>query len=273
MATIAITGITGLVGGHVGYALRDAGHKIVGISRRSSTSWAGQELRVVPDLSDADTLAAALQRCNAVFHFADRADRASYREQDVGAAAAVVLAIRDACTRHGIDRLVVASSVYADREGRSDDLYGRSKRAMEAAASLPMRGVKPVILRLPPLHGPGARGAIRYIAYAVKKGWPLPLLMARAPRRFLSLDALADLCVHLAAADSAAFARAQNAMLFPVNVRQGSLKTLSRAMGNGRERLVPVPGIDLLLGGRVSPDQLERDRNALLDSIGWQARD
>lgn len=273
MATIAITGITGLVGGHVGYALRDAGHEIVGISRGSSNRWADQALRAVPDLTDADALAAALQGCDFVFHFADRANRASYREQDVDAAAAAVIPIREACARNGIERLVVASSVYADREDRHDDFYGRSKRAMEAAALLPMHGVRPVILRLPPLHGSGARGAVRHIANAVEKGWPLPFSMARAPRRFLSLDALADLCVHLVAVDHAVFARVQNRILFPVNTRQGSLKALVQALGKGRTRLLPVPGIDRLVGGQVSSDQLERDRDALLDTIGWQARD
>lgn len=271
MTIAAITGITGLAGGHVAHALRAAGHKVVGISRRAVVDQSGEPVRTVPDLTDVSALTLALDGCDIVFHFADRADRKSYGEQDVGSAAEVLTAIRTAATRVGIHRIVAASSIYAERADRPDDRYGRSKRAMEAAGVAPSPGAPAVILRLPPLHGPGARGAVRHIASAVDKGWPLPFALARAPRRFLSLDALADLCVHLIAADDAVFDRAAGRVFVPVDARHGSLAALSRALGGGKARLLPFPGIDQLLGGRVAAGQLERDRDALADAIGWQA--
>lgn len=272
MAKIAITGVTGLAGGHVAHALRAAGHQIVGISRRVDADRAGEPVHTVPDLANADALTSALEGVDIVFHFADRADRKSYREEDVGSAAKVLTAIRTAAGRAGVRRIVAASSVYAERADRPDDLYGRSKRAMETAGVAPSPSVPALILRLPPLHGPGARGAVRHIARAVEKGWPLPFALARAPRRFLSLDALADLCVHLTAAPDAVFDRAAGRVFIPVDARHGSLAALSQALGGGKARLLPIPGIDRLLGGRVVPGQLERDRDALADAIGWQAR-
>ncbi|NJC34186.1 UDP-glucose 4-epimerase [Sphingomonas jejuensis] len=271
MATIAITGITGLAGGHVAQALRMAGHTVIGISRSAALDRAGKRVRTVPDLADADALVEALDGCGIVFHFADRADRKSYQEQDVGSAAAVITAIRAATARAGIDRIVAASSVYAERTERNDR-YARSKRAMEAVGMAPAPGTPALILRLPPLYGPGARGAVRHIARTVEKGWPLPFALARAPRRFLSLDALADLCIHLSTANDGVFRRAAGQIFVPVEARHGSLAALSRALGQSRTRLLPVPGIDRLLEGKVAAGQLEADRDALFKAVGWQAR-
>lgn len=270
MATVAITGITGLAGGHVAQALRNAGHEVVGISRSAATDRTGKPVRIVPDLTDADVLATALEGCDIAFHFADRADRKSYQEHDVGAAAAALAAIRSAAARNGIRRIVAASSVHADRADRPDDLYRRSKLAMEAVGTAATPGTPALILRLPPLHGPGARGTVRHIARAVEKGWPLPFAWATAPRRFLSLDALAYLCIHLTTVEDAVFDRTAGHIFVPVDVRQGSLAALSRTLG--KARLIPVPAIDRLLGGHVTAEQLEHDRRTLADATGWQAR-
>lgn len=272
MATVAITGITGLAGQYAARALRSGGHTVVGISRQTAVDRAGQPVRTVPNLADVDGLASALNGCDIVFHFADRADRKSYQEQDVGSAAATLKAIRTAAARADIRRIVAASSIFAERVDSPDDRYGRSKRLMEAAGMAAGPGPRALILRMPPLYGPGARGAVRHVARAVEKGWPLPFAWATAPRRFLSLDALADLCVHLTGVDGATFHRATGRIFVPVDVRHGSLAALSQVLGAGKARLLPVPGIDKLLGGRVPVGQLERDHAELIDAVGWQAR-
>lgn len=271
MATVAITGITGLAGGHVADALQAAGHSVVGISRRAIADRAGRAIYSVPDLTDVDGLRVAFEQCDTIFHFADRSDRKSYQEQHVGSAAAIVTAIRMAATQSGITRVVAASSVYADRSDQPNDLYGRSKRAMEAAGMAPTPGARAMILRLPPLHGPGARGAIRHIARAAERGLPLPFALAHSPRRFLSLDALAELCIHLTEVKNNVFDRATGEIYVPVEMRLGNLAALSRQLGGGKARLLPVPGIDQILGGRVEPGQLEKDRDALFTAVGWQA--
>lgn len=273
MTTVAITGITGLAGGHVGQALRAVGVTVVGISRRTIGAQPEIPVRTVPDLTDAASLSIAFKGCDAVLHFADQANRKSYREEDVGNAAAVLTAIRTAAMRNGIRRIVAASSVYADRSNRPTDRYGRSKGAMEAAAAAPTPGPRAMVLRLPPLYGPGARGAVRHIERASARGWPMPFALANASRRFLSLDALADLCTHLLSIEDAAFAAAAACPLVPISARVGNLAELARAVGGPRVRLLPVPGIDHLLGGRVGPSQLERDRDAMFAATGWRPRD
>ena len=270
---VAITGITGLAGSHIGRRIRAAGHDVVGISRRRMSDASFPVFHTVPDLTDVAALTVALEGCDSVFHFADRADRKTYGKQHVENAATVMSALRAACAINGVQRIVAASSVYAERDDRPDDLYGRSKRAMEAVALAPSPGVPAVVLRLPPLHGPGARGAVRHVMRAMDNGWPLPLALAKAPRRFLSLSALAELCVHLTQLDGAAFARAAGHIWFPVNVSEGSLAALARSLGQGRAKLLPVPGIDHLLSGRVTAERLAQDRQALFEATGWQADD
>jgi UDP-glucose 4-epimerase len=271
MKTAAITGVTGVAGSHVATVLTARGFRVVGISRGGRDG--DDALRIVPDLSNATALEPALKGCDIVFHFADRADRKSYAETDVNTAATVVAAIRAAAARCGIARIVVASSVYAE-SAPAGDLYGRSKRAMEAAATAPGLGEPAVVLRLPPLYGPGARGAVRHIARFAARGWPLPFGSARAPRRFLSLESLADLCAHLAALDDGTFSRATGRILVPSMYRVDSLYALANSLASGRPRLLPVPMIDrLLAGGRVEASQVARDREAVFSAIGWRSRE
>ncbi|MGC6399978.1 NAD-dependent epimerase/dehydratase family protein [Sphingomonas sp. FW199] len=271
MKTAAITGVTGVAGSHVAAALTVRGFRVVGISRGGREG--NGALRIVPDLSDAAALEPALKGCDIVFHFADRADRKSYTEADVNTAATVITAIRNAAVRCGITRIVAASSVYAE-SASAGALYGRSKRAMEVAATAPGFGEPAIVLRLPPLYGPGARGAVRHIARVAERGWPLPFGLALAPRRFLSLDSLADLCAHLTALDEGTFSRATGRILVPSMNRVDSLYTLANSLASGCSRLLPVPMIDrLLAGGRVEASQLARDREAVHSAIGWRSPD
>lgn len=273
MTTAAITGITGLAGKHVAKTLHALGHEVIGISRRPPNDWADADIRSVPDLTDAGALTNALRGCDVIFHFADRADRKSYTEGNIGAAAKVLSAIRSAAARNGISRIVAASSIYAELSDRPADLYGRSKRAMEAVGMAATPGSPAAILRLPPLYGPGARGAVRHIARAIEQGWPLPFGLARAPRRFLSLDELADLCNHLATINQTTFDRALGRILVPVSAESDNLFALCRAIGQGSERLLPVPGIDRIIGGKITPDQLDSHRETLAEAVGWRAQE
>lgn len=270
VATIAITGITGLAGGSVGRVLQRAGHRIVGISRQNDVSIDGAEMRTVNDLRNSDALMAVLEGCDTILHFADRADRKTYAESDVDTAGLIMIALRTACDQLGIHRIVAASSVYAERDDRASDRYVRSKRRMEACALAPTPGAQAVVLRLPPLHGQGARGTIRHIANAAQRGWPLPFGLARASRRFLSLKALGDLCVAIATLDDERFAKGAGSILYPSSPSETSLAELAISLGKGNARLVPVPGIDHLVSGVIPAAQLADERNELYRVIGWR---
>src|SRR5690606_29721132 len=125
-----------------------------------------------------------------------------------------------------------------------------SKRAMEAAALANSPGSAAVVLRLPPLYGAGAGGTMGHIKRAAERGWPLPFGMATAPRRFLSLDALASFCAHLVSLDAPVFARMTGHIWSPADPRTASLRTLAKSLGCAR--LIPVPGLDRLIGGYTS---------------------
>lgn len=215
----------------------------------------------------------ALKGCDTILHFADRADRRSYTESDVDTAGLVIGALRTACDRLGIRRIVAASSVHAERKAHLSDRYVRSKQIMEACALAPTPGAKPIILRLPPLHGHGAKGTVRHIARAIERGWPLPLGLANAPRRFLSLEALGDLCTSMTSLDDARFAATAGMILYPSNSVEASLTTLALSLNKGRHvRLLPIPGIDRLIPGIIPAVQLADEQDRVFRATGWRPK-
>ncbi|WBY07948.1 NAD-dependent epimerase/dehydratase family protein [Sphingomonas sp. 7/4-4] len=272
MCVVAITGITGLAGGAVSRRLRHANHEIVGISRRDIEEFDGFPVRSVPDFSDATAFARALRGCDAVLHFADRADRKSYTEANVDAASEAMHAIRIAAGQLNLSRLVAMSSVYAGREPSARDFYGLSKRRMEAVALAPDPGLPAAILRLPPLYGAGAKGSVGHIARAARAGIPLPFALAKAPRRFLGLDDLGELCLAILSLDQNRFAAMQGHIYYPSSARGGSLSALARLTNTGRTHLIAVPGIDHLIPGAVSAKQISEEREALTRATGWDGR-
>ena len=60
---------------------------------------------------------------------------------------------------------------------------------LEAAAA---GGARLVILRPPPVYGPGVRGNFRRLLKLAASPWPLPLAGATAPRALLGLENLLD---------------------------------------------------------------------------------
>lgn len=268
MVRIAITGISGLAGGHVGRHLIARGHEVLGISRHRPATDAATPMRQVADAQKADAWATALAGCDIVFHFADRADRRSYTDDNVGDAARVMTAIRDAAAELGLARIVAASSIYAELPDLPANRYGRSKRGMEAVALASSPGLPAIVLRLPPLYGTSAGGMMALVNRAVARGWPLPFGVATAGRRFLSLDALASLCTHLVEVDAAVFARMTGQVWGPADPQVVSLKALAKSLG--RARLIPVPGIDRLIGGRIAPAQIIAEQERIAQASGWR---
>jgi nucleoside-diphosphate-sugar epimerase len=270
-ATI-VTGAGGFVGAAVVQALASAGLPVIAVARSAvmPSHALVEPIRVdrYKALRDRPEL---LARTRTILHFADRADRKAYDESNRGDAAALVAALADACAQHHVPRLIVASSIYADRPERS--AYGWSKHAAEHALALatPAPGVA-IALRLPPVHGLGSHGMFASLARHVAAGHPLPLGLAMRPRRFLGIANLCDLARHIAGADGESLT---SGVYAPADPEPMSLKDVTQAIGLAtgcRPRLIPVPFIDRLSPATIiDPAAALRHRAELQHDLGWRA--
>ncbi|SEG91799.1 dihydroflavonol-4-reductase [Nonomuraea solani] len=135
----AVTGASGLVGGHVVRAFARAGHDVRAVVRATSRTreLAGTELAVA-DLGRPARLRAAFEGCDVVVHCAGAFSYAEdTREVNVAGTEAVLLAAADA----GVNRLVVTSSSVTCGAGEDDDpvldgmpAYFAAKAEQEALA-------------------------------------------------------------------------------------------------------------------------------------------
>lgn len=178
--TLAVTGGTGFVGGHLVRAARDAGYEVRALTR----GWKPPEDEVVwvdGALDRPDSLAKLVSGSDAVIHIAGliNADRAAFEAVNVGGTAAMIDAARTA----GVRRFVHISSLAAREPGLS--AYGWSKEKSEklVAAS----GLDWTIIRPPAVYGPGDRETLELFKMA-RRG-----LVALPPRGTFSLIHVEDL--------------------------------------------------------------------------------
>jgi dihydroflavonol-4-reductase len=189
VATVFVTGGSGVVGGALVERLIARGDEVVGLAR-SAQSAAVLERRgarpVRGDLFDADALVSAMEGCAIVFHVAGvnelcTSDSAAMYRVNVDGAAAAVRATAEA----GIARLVHTSSAATIGEapgtvGREDtphrgwflSEYERSKTDGEAAALKEgsETGVEVVCVNPSSVQGPGRAGGTGRILLAFLDG-------------------------------------------------------------------------------------------------------
>jgi nucleoside-diphosphate-sugar epimerase len=155
-ATVALTGGTGFVGGHIARTLLAAGHRLRALARspsRAMTLPEGAE-HVAGSLADRPSLDRLLQGCDAVVHCAGitkAIDAGQFGRVNRDGAAAIADAAAAAPT---VRRFVLISSLAA----RSPLLsaYAASKRAGEAAVAERWRAPL-TTLRPPVVYGPEDR--------------------------------------------------------------------------------------------------------------------
>ncbi|MDP9086153.1 MAG: NAD(P)-dependent oxidoreductase [Pseudomonadota bacterium] len=149
--TIALTGATGFVGGHVLRRLIDKGDPVRALTRRPMDPRVGVTW-IEGDLADGDALAKLVEGATSLIHIAgalNAPDAAAFELANVAGTAAVLAAAASA----GVCRLVHVSSLAAREPNLS--LYGASKARSEAivrAGPLPFAIVRP-----PAVYGPGDR--------------------------------------------------------------------------------------------------------------------
>lgn len=280
---VAVTGASGFIGRGLLPALGASGADVAALSRQpapdplpASVSW-----HQIPAYDDPAALEAA-GPVDCLIHLADNPDRTAPRSAEAGEKIARTLGA--AMARSGTRRLVLASSVYA-RLAPDPGGYGYGKRLVERAL-LEAEDISTVILRLPPVYGPGARGGFAALAHLVRRGLPLPFRTAREPRAYLSRENLAALFVSMIGADDAAWMRAAGQVFEPSDGTQITTADLIRAMAGamGRPaRLLPVPKGALRALGRMTGkadmiagalDRLDVTGNSGLEDIfGWTPRE
>ncbi|WP_344920440.1 NAD-dependent epimerase/dehydratase family protein [Streptosporangium oxazolinicum] len=133
---ILLTGAAGFIGGHVSEALHASGHDVIGF-----------DLRTGADVRDGTALEEPLGRVDAVVHQAakvglgvDVADLPGYASVNVYGTAVLLAAM----ARHGVARLVLASSMVVYGEGAYDCAdHGRVRPGPRAATDLDRGSFEP----------------------------------------------------------------------------------------------------------------------------------
>lgn len=181
-----LTGGTGFVGGHLAEQLVHDGWRLRALARPGSATERLERLGAtcVPgSLGDLGSLRRGMEGVDLVFHLAAATvapDEASYFEANAAGTTRIVQAILESGAPPR--RMVYLSSYAAcgpsvgGRPRRVDETpapitaYGRSKLAGEAPVrDLAGSGVEAVILRAPPVYGPGDRAFLPYFRL-VKRG-------------------------------------------------------------------------------------------------------
>jgi nucleoside-diphosphate-sugar epimerase len=294
---VVVTGAAGFVGRAVVDRLRAAGREVRPIVRGDRGGVEGAIALGPLEQASPEALARVLDGAEAVVHLAARAhvmgDRgpgaeAACRAANVDATARLALA----AVASKVPRFVLASSVKVNGEAtlpgrpfRPDDppapadAYGRSKRDAEVALADACRGssTTAIVLRLPLVIGPGARGNVARLVDAIEAGRTLPVGAIDNRRSVLGLANLADAIV--AALDALP---APAGVHFVADAEAVSTPALVRAIAGALGRPVPlafVPVALLKLGARLAgrgaeferlAGSLEVDASSFAAATGWK---
>jgi nucleoside-diphosphate-sugar epimerase len=269
--------------------VRDAGH-----------GHGGADVQVI-DLARASTddLAARLTDVRVVIHLAGRAhvlreaeahDEAAYRAGNEH----VTARLAEAAVVAGVRRFVFASSVKVNgertRRGRPfrpgdsvvpQDAYARSKHAAEMALARAAHGtpMDALVLRLPLVYGPYARGNFRRLVEAVRERRWLPLGAIDNRRSLLGIDNLLG-ALHATIDVPHPLAGVH----FVADADSVSTPDLVRAIARALDlspRLVAVPVPLLRLAGVLTgrsaviarlANCLEVDTSSFAGATGWRPR-
>jgi len=180
--TLAITGGTGFVGGHLIRAARSAGYTLRSLTRGWRPPEEGIDW-VEGALDRPASLAKLCTGADAVVHIAgliNAPDRAGFAAVNVAGTAAVIDAARGARVR----RFVHISSLAAREPGLSDYGWSKAKAERIVAAS----GLDWTILRPPAIYGPGDRETFELFKMA-RRGF-----VALPPGGRFSILHVDDLC-------------------------------------------------------------------------------
>jgi nucleoside-diphosphate-sugar epimerase len=195
-----VTGASGFIGTALCRRLQTLGRVRALLRRPDAGPW---DESVVADLAADELPRDALAGADVVFHLAGKAHAAGAEASDDSDHRALTVEgtrrLLEACRRAGVARLVFVSSVKAMGEGGDAPLdeasepaprseYGKSRLDAE---ELVLRGgyvAHTVVLRLPPVYGPGHKGNLARMIDAVDRGRFPPLPRVRNRRSMIHVD-------------------------------------------------------------------------------------
>jgi len=121
---VLVTGASGFVGSRLGPELAAAGHEVLAMTRNPDR-YQGTGRPVRGDVYDADSVAAALQGCDAAYYLVHSLGDADFEQRDAMAARTFAAAAADA----GLERIVYLGGLGEDGDELSAHL--RSRREVE----------------------------------------------------------------------------------------------------------------------------------------------
>ncbi|MCD5348672.1 NAD(P)H-binding protein [Kineosporia mesophila] len=144
--TVLVTGASGFIGSHLAQRLVRDGHTVRAMTRHPE-SYVGAGEPVFGEVSDTDSLAAAMAGCDAAYYLVHSLESDDFEEKDAEAA----LNFGEAAHRAGLERIVYLGGLGVDDENLSPHL--RSRRQVEQL--LPLAGVPVTVLRAAVVIGHG----------------------------------------------------------------------------------------------------------------------
>lgn len=207
MTRVLVTGATGFIGLRLVKVLREAGMKVLALSRGGLGAWADTGVAsIAADLTEIRSVSNVCTDVDGVFHLAGYAHAGDandghaagvHRQLTVEGTRAL---LREAC-RAGVKRFVFVSSVKAMGEGSEECVdetvsaspateYGRAKLEAEQLVLSCGRshGMHVCILRLPLVYGPGVKGNLFNMIRAIDCGRFPPLPKVANKRSMVHVD-------------------------------------------------------------------------------------
>lgn len=270
---VLITGAGGFIGRACVAGFSASGWQVRAISRRIMAAPAQHvEMEAINSLADADW-PALLKDVDCVLHLAGVAHQMAAKEQDywdVNVHATTRLA--RAAVAAQVHRFIYLSSiaVYGRslRSGMLDessqvmpeDVNGRTKAAAEQCVQeiAQEAGMGWTIVRPPLVYGPDAPGNFNRLARWLRRGLPLPLSAANAPRSYVGVDNLVSALLCIASSKAAA----NRIYLVSDNDDLGTadlIRLMARALGRAC-RLWWLPPSVLRLGAAMLGRSTDADR-------------
>lgn len=156
---ILVTGGSGFLGSHVADALSEAGHDVTVFDINQSPYLQPNQTMFIGDVTDVDSVNAAVKNCDVVYHLAALADinEAINKPRDTLLVNFMgTMNMLEAAREYGIQRFVFSSSIYVYSDQGS--FYRTSKQACEHLIQdyHDRYGLEYTILRYGSLYGPRA---------------------------------------------------------------------------------------------------------------------